>query len=186
MLPFPDVPVSYFRLSILLILLSGCVASPRQAATDWPETLPPSSYFVKAYEGDRRNHEYQSLDEYLHWVRRFYEGTTLHPRGWNDITAEILEESDGAATAARKRRLYKLGRDIAAEWAKASRINRVDNRHLAVWGIAAGRAIEENNIEETLDSITADLEGLLSQRLAPDDITAGRYHEQDPDDWFAL
>lgn len=171
---------------VLAALASGCVGL-RDPLGDWPSALPPANYFVSAYEQDSRLDDYQPLDDYLYWVRRFYEGTALYPRGWSDISADILAETEDAERIReRERRLTMLGRDIAAEWAKHNDVRLVDNRHLAVWGEAAGRSIGEDNVDETLAKIAEDLDQLLAQDLAPEAITADRYHAPDPDDWFAL
>jgi hypothetical protein len=82
--------------------------------------------------------------------------------------------------------LSLLGRDIASEWAKDNSVRRVDSRHLAIWGAAAARAVKEENVDETLQKISMDLQKLLALDLAPSSITADRYHLQDPDDWFAF
>lgn len=172
---------------MLCLLQSACVGVHDGAVSAWPEGIPQVSHFLTAYEEDAQLHEHQSLQEYLNWVRSFYQGTTLYPRGWNDISEDVLAETQGLERlSSRERQLSLLGRDIATEWAKANNVRRIDNRSLAVWGVAATRAVDEGNVEETLENIAQDLQKLLSLELAPDTITAGRYHPQDPDDWFAI
>jgi hypothetical protein len=167
--------------------LVACAGFRQAVVDDWPDELPPAAFFVAAFETDAALQDYQALEDYLYWIEKFYEGTALYPRGWNDITADILAQSADPAYAAQLRReLRLLGRDIAAEWAKDNDVRLVDNRHLAVWGMAAERAVGEGNVDETLLLIHDDLEKLLSMELSPDAITADRYHEPDPDDFFAL
>lgn len=180
----------YLRLPLLapviISLLSAC-SSLRDSSSEWPEGLPPARFFISAYEKDTTNHQHQSLQQYLYWVRRFYEGTTLYPNGWNDLTADVLSQApDPELAAQRKQKLYQLGLAIAAEWSKASVVNRVESPHLAVWGVAAGRAVEEDNVDETLQKISEDVQKLLSLELPPNTITEDRYHPEDPDDEFAL
>lgn len=171
----------------LCLVLGACGGLRDSPASTWPDELPPVSYFVSAYDQDAELKDYQSLREYLSWVRSFYEGTVLYPRGWTDLSDDILRATDKPALfETRKRELGLLGRDIAAEWAKDNDIRRVDNRHLAVWGGAASRAINEENVDEILDKIGDDLEKLLAAQLPPDAIHADRYHDPDPDDWFAF
>jgi len=171
----------------MILGLSACASLHDGTADPWPVDLPPLGFFLAAYEQDTKLHEEQSLEEYLYWVRKFYEGTTLYPRGWNDITEDLLAAAgEGAPIEARERRLYRLGRGIAAEWSKANNVRLVDEGHLSVWGVAAGRAVNEGNVDETLDFIASDLEKLLAEELPTDAITADRYHEPDPDDWFAF
>lgn len=176
-----------FTVLMLVVALGGCASMNRDFSGDWPRELPPSNYFVISYERDALNQEYQALHEYMYWVRKFYEGTPLYPRGWSAITIEILEATpDPEVKPAMTERLAMLGRDIAAEWSKDGGISLVKNHNLATWGIAASRAVNEGNVEETLDLISDDLGKLLSRELTPDAITVDRYHPPDPDDPFAF
>ena len=182
----PGAPYLPALLAACSLLLGAC-AGLRGGAEAWPQTLPPAAFFVDVYEADPQLQGEQSLEDYLYWVQAFYTGTPLYPRGWNDLVADQLAVTgDGDTARRRERQLYRLGRDIAAEWAKANSVRRVDNRHLAVWGAAAGRAIDDGNVDATLGRIRQDLELLLSRQLRPDDIEPARYPAQDPDDWFAL
>lgn len=172
---------------VLTSLFSACASLRDGTRGDWPESLPPANFFIAAYATDTANHELQSLREYLYWVRRFYAGTTLYPTGWNDLTADVLlQTTDPNLALEREQKLQKLGRDIAAEWSKDSAVNRVESHHLAVWGGAAGRAVEEGNVDETLQKISDDVQKLLMQALPPEAITEDRYHTEDPGDEFAL
>jgi hypothetical protein len=174
-------------LPALLFWLAGCAGLQNNTVGEWPAGLPGADIFVEVYERDARNQEHQSLERYLYWVRGFYEGTPLYPRGWNDISADIVAASNDPESARElERKLFTLGRDIAAEWSKSRNVNRVKTGHLGVWGAAAERSVAEQNIDETLQKITDDLQGLLNQDLLAGDITAGRYHPQEPDDWFAF
>ncbi len=172
---------------LLCVMLGGCAGLQRDFVKNWPENLPPANYFVSSYERDAVNQEHQALHEYMYWVRKFYEGTALYPRGWSDITDDILDATQDPAGRQRiARRLSVLGRDIAAEWSKDSGISLVKNHNLATWSIAASRAVAEGDVEETLDRIGDDLAQLLNRELTADAITAERYHAPDPDDIFAF
>lgn len=174
-------------LALMSTLLSACATFVDDAAEDWPPQLPPVSFFAAVYAQDAANAGAQTVDEYLYWVRNFYEGNLLYPRGWNSITEDILAETQGASKLElRREELFRLGQKIAAEWAKDTSVNLVENAHLAVWGIAAGRAVDEDNVDETLAMISEDVDLLITQDLGPDAITAGRYHPQDEDDFFAM
>ncbi|MEO0438755.1 MAG: hypothetical protein AAF098_17810 [Pseudomonadota bacterium] len=170
-----------------VLFLSACASLSDRTASNWPDNLPPSQHFLDAYQGDEENAEIQSQKTYLYWVRSFYEGTFLYPIGWNQITEDILAETEGEQRLeARKQTLFDLGQDIATEWAKDTKVNLVENAHLAVWSVAATRAVEEDNVDETLARIQQDVESLMLLELSAEDITADRYHPQDPDDWFAF
>lgn len=173
--------------ALVCVLLAACSGFRSASVDEWPAGLPPSNYFVSSFEEDEALQQLQTLDEYLSWVKSFYAGTLVYSRGWNAVSEEILGASyDRAQKALRKQVLYMLGRDIAVDWSKANSIRHVDSRHLAIWGSAAGRAIDEGDVDETLAKIGEDLELLLSESLDPDTITAARYHPQDPEDWFAF
>ena len=171
---------------IVCAMVGACSTLRDGPAQAWPADLPPVTYFEGVYAKDRQLHGLQSLDDYLSWVRSFYQGAPLYPRGWNDVSEDLLAAAgDPAQRAQRERKLYLLGRDIAAEWSKANSVRVVNAGHLSVWSVAAGRAVKEDSVDETLEAITADLQRLLAGELPPDAITANRYHEPDPDDWFA-
>ena len=177
----------FLRLSVIMLLLSGCATVRDETAQTWPDDIPPQVFFVEAYEADPENQQFQTQEKYLYWVRAFYEGTTIYPRGWYDLTDGIMEQTTDPERAAElEEELYLLGRNIATEWSKSNRVNLIKSGNLAVWGVAAERAGKEGNVEETLAKITADVEKLLAEELNPGEITAGRYHEQDPNDFFAF
>jgi hypothetical protein len=78
---------SFFRLTILLALITGLLActtqSKKMARSDaWPEHMPSRTYFIKVYEADAVNKEIQKREEYLTWILRFYNGWELYGRGW--------------------------------------------------------------------------------------------------------
>lgn len=174
-------------LMLLCSLLAACATAPGSQHADWPAQIPPRAFFAQVYAADEALQGRQSREEYLTWVVRFYQGTALYPRGWSDLVAEqVAAETDADTAMRRKTQLQRLGRDIAAEWAKDNALRRVDTRHLVIWGEAARRAIREGNVEQTLSSIEQDLEQLMNGMLEADAITAARYHEPDPDDVFAF
>lgn len=96
------------------------------------------AYFTQQYKEDATNHTFQTQDEYLRWVREFYEAkaTLLTPSGWNEQSEELLakiEASDGRAQA--QALLADLGKRIAAEWAKEKRASKLDPiADLLRWG----------------------------------------------------
>ncbi|MFK7828477.1 MAG: hypothetical protein AB8B57_01740 [Congregibacter sp.] len=171
----------------LAVLLSACAGLHKNQSKSWPANLPPESYFASAYESDQANQKVQTVHEYLNWVRSFYQGTVLYPRGWNDISLDILTNRHSSqAPQQLEQRLFLLGRDIATEWSKDSSLSLVKSQHLAAWGVATSRAVAEQNVDETLDKITSDLQKLLLRQLRSDAITPERYHAPDPEDWFAF
>lgn len=178
---------SKFRLALIGLLtlaLIGCVG-PRQASENWPESLPPLSFFKEFYYADRKNQEQQTLNNYLRWVRNFYQGFELYRQGWNDFVPEVLADiEDPQKKAEVERQLYYLGRDISAEWGKYDEKRRVRTRHLSVWGNAMRTAMAEGEVLEIINKVEQDVEALLNQTLDPKEIRAERYFEQDEDDAF--
>lgn len=165
-------------------LLLGCVG-PRQASESWPETIPPLSFYKEVYYADERNQAQQTLNNYLRWVRNFYQGFEFYRQGWNDFVPEVLEEvEDPQKIAEVERQLYYLGRDISGEWGKYDEKRLIRTRHLSIWGNAMRTAIAEGEILATLDDIEQDVEALLNRTLAPKKISADRYQVQDEDDAF--
>ena len=81
-----------FRLTVFILLLSslaGCISAPPTTA-DWPSNLPPRELYETAWAQDTANQEVQSLNAYLRWVLRFYQGWPVYDYGWLDITRDVL------------------------------------------------------------------------------------------------
>ncbi len=169
---------------VALGLLVGCVG-PRQASENWPESLPPLSFFKDVYYADEKNQPQQTLNKYLRWVRNFYEGFELYGQGWNDFVPDVLAEiEDPQKRAEVERQLYYLGRDISGEWAKYDEKRVIHTRHLSVWGNAMRTAMAEGEILGVVNRVEQDVEVLLNRTLPPEQINADRYHEQDENDAF--
>lgn len=165
-------------------LLVGCIG-PRHASENWPESLPPLSFFKRVYYADERNQPQQTLNSYLRWVRNFYQGFELYRQGWNDFVPDVLEEvEDPTKKAEVERQLYYLGRDISGEWSKNDEKRVIRTRHLSVWGNAMRTALAEGEVLGIIDRIEQDVEALLNRTLSPSQINADRYHEQDEEDAF--
>ncbi len=171
-------------IGITLALLVGCVG-PRQASENWPQSLPPLSFYKEIYYADKRNQPQQTLNNYLRWVRNFYQGFELYRQGWSDFVPDVLADiEDSQKKLEVERQLYYLGRDISGEWGKYDEKRLVRTRHLSVWGNAMRTAMAKGDVLEIINKVEQDVEALLNKSLEPEEISADRYYEQDEDDAF--
>lgn len=156
--------------------LGGCAAEPLRQSV-WPETLPAQAEFAEHYRQDRRNAERQSLEQYLTWVERFYQGWELYPTGWNRISQDLAAKiADPAAKPEIAAKLRRLGIAIAAEWAKDNAVRRITTRHVGIWGNALQKSAERAEIAAILDRVLDDVDNLLNNRIAADIITENRFY----------
>lgn len=157
----------------LLLLLQACVST-----TDWPASLPERSVFNAAYQADHENRAIQTRDEYLTWVRRFYEGFGPMPLGWNDMTAVVLSDLEGELYRKVASRRDLLGALISAEWAKDNSVRNIDSAMLNLWGAVILSVPDTTQRVAALDLLIADAQALLDGRLFPEDINDQRYQER--------
>jgi len=91
------------------------------------------SYFKTKYKEDSDNQKKQSWDEYWNWIKRFYKGTFL-TSGWFEERNNLLKNLNEDAKTKIKDRLDKLGKRIAAEWAKDNNIRKLNTADVKKWG----------------------------------------------------
>jgi len=98
---------------VLVSVLSGCSSRMIKQA-NWPGEIPPREFFVAKYEADIENKQDETLDEYLLWVVRFYEGWELYSNGWTKVTADSLGGvTDPALAQQIKTKMDMIGETIA-------------------------------------------------------------------------
>lgn len=170
------VSVKLVAIWCLIIALGSCASTP----DSWPGTLPPFSHFQANWKNDAANQQIQSEDEYLLWVRRFYEGFNTVP-GWVDLEKQVLarlpqdEHSDAAG------QLAALGVTISGEWAKDNSVRRIDTSTVATWRDALQESLSRMEFNSYLMLLNQDIAALLSGSLATDDITFERYYTDEFD-----
>ncbi|NNM00506.1 MAG: hypothetical protein HKO62_07135 [Gammaproteobacteria bacterium] len=164
-------------LAIVALLLTASCATMPVPEEDWPGGIPGRSYFSRLYDDDPTNQAVQSRDEYLRWVTLFYQGTAIYPRGWKNISKDILAEVEARRFGVVGAKLTYLGQMIAGEWSKDSRQRAIFNKTVSVWGDAIYVAADRNEIEAFIDKVIADVLALLDRELAPDAIVLSRYYE---------
>lgn len=157
-------------------LLTACAGIG--TAASWPESLPARSHFVEQYQQDAANHRFQSREDYLTWVVRFYEGSLMTPQGWQDLTEFLLDDLPESEARAVRLKRRELGMLIAAEWAKANDVREIDTQMLALWG----SVMQEESLPRyrlaALDQILDDVQAILAGGLASDAVTRIRYEEK--------
>jgi len=142
--------------------------------------MPAQAQFAEHYQQDRRNANLQSLEQYLTWVERFYQGWDMYPSGWNQISYDLTAKiADPSAKIAVETKLRHLGVAIAAEWAKDNAARCITTRHVAIWGNALRKSAERSKIEEILDRVLDDVDNLLNHRIAADVITENRFYVEE-------
>lgn len=167
-----------FLILLLSCVLMGCQTN--QSYKRWPADLPPKKVFTVGL-AERLEVNKASRDQvnyHLHWIARFYQGTTLYPTGWLSMSAQCLT----SVTNLKRRKkiantLEKLGIRIANEWALENGVRRINNTHMAIWAGALETAAERNDQESYLAKVSADVAGLIEQTLRADDVTYERYYE---------
>ncbi len=167
-------------LLFVLMLLGAC----RSVA-------PPESYsalvggdeqfFFTAWEADAPNSNLQTRTQYMEWVVRFYNGAANLP-GWSQMTEQVLARLPAEKQGSVAAQLSTLGKRIGAEWAKDNSVRLIDTRIGAVWRDALLEALSENDVDNYLARLTADLDALLKRQLAPDTIQFERYYKDEFDD----
>jgi hypothetical protein len=179
---------SLYRLAgvLLLFFLHACATpSTITTAADWPSTLPDRLVFERAWTQDRANGMVQSEEEYLLWVRRFYEGFNTVP-GWLEMSAQVQDRVDAETAAREAPKLVNLGMRISREWAKDNAVRSIDSAAVAAWRGALLEAMYQNDLPGFLNRLDADVSGLIAGRLEGDVISLQRYYAvEDFDDFDA-
>lgn len=157
---------------LLALLLNACFSLQVE---DWPDNIPPSRLFVRAWQEDPANQLVQPMDEYLYWVKSFYVGTVVYPRGWLDIKSELLTLTNNDEQSSLAPEIDSLGITIGAEWAKLNEGRLIDNRMLALWGSVLQLSLAENKERQAIDFIASDVARLLAGEIQKEDVVELRY-----------
>jgi hypothetical protein len=169
---------------VCALLLNGCSTASKQLAS-WPSDMPSREFFVAHYESDRDNKMEQDVDDYLLWVLRFYKGWELYSNGWSKVTEDSLHGvSDPLVAQEIRAKMNLIGEGIACEWAKGKKDRRILTRHVVVWGNALIESIKRDQELALINRVLADVNALLVQQVAMDDVKAERYFPRDSDDVF--
>lgn len=162
-------------LIILIIAASLSACATRPPVADWPDGIPPRSWFAEQWHLDAANQQVQSETEYLLWVARFYEGFNVAP-GWLHMLQQVHARIDDAAKEEINAELFDLGGRIGSEWAKDNNVRKVSTRIVAVWRDALMEALSMKDLENYLERLRIDVDSLLSGALDPEQIRFERYY----------
>lgn len=161
-------------LLILIFLLSACVTAPK--AEQWPENMPPRSYFTDYYAQDKAHQKALSQQDYLTWIYRFYNGWELYSRGWLQATDEMADSLSTPEDKAHSRELMQeIGLLIAPDWAKSDPYRTITIRHVALWGNVILQSMVDDQQFPMLYQIRSDVKQLLAGELDPKIVKKSRY-----------
>jgi len=171
---------------VCIATLAACsLFRPATDSQAWPEDLPARDYFEAVYEADSANQELQSKQAYLSWIIRFYQGSAIYRRGWNDLVPDVIAGIEPPEQQqALERQLHSIGRRISADWAKDNSVRQITTAHLATWGQAMNESVVRDEQVELVQQIARDVDRLLQNQLEPQAIVASRYYPEDNKDVF--
>ncbi len=146
----------------------------------WPDDLPKYTYFIGEYQRDSVNTNTQTLDQYLTWVKRFYQGWELYPSGWNSIKQDLLLRiKDPILAGEVKDKMDDLGLSISREWAKSNDTRAINTRHVSIWGNALLKSLQQGETLQIIERITADVQDLIGKKISADVITENRFYAEE-------
>ena len=167
--------VSMRALTVLLFCLALSACAARQSSDVWPADLPPQRHFLGLYAADLSNQAFQSQQEYLDWVVRFYEGSEYMALGWNAIAESVLVDLAPEQRATLAAQLAALGAAISGEWAKDNRVRQIDTAMLSLWGSVMQADFAPAYRMSAVAMIREDVSSLLNNVLAPERVDEQRY-----------
>ncbi|MFX4227546.1 MAG: hypothetical protein ACFHHU_06590 [Porticoccaceae bacterium] len=176
---FPRVAIGL----MMTLTLAGCISYPK-IATDWPGELPPVDLFVEAYENDLANQEVQSMEDYLLWVKRFYQGWVVYDNGWLKMSRNLAEQMPVNQRSLASQQIAEIGLKIAPEWAKEKTDRYIFTDMVVVWGEALLEALDRGEVFEYMDSVEQDLKLLKKGQVKRQDIFMQRYFPDIQEDSF--
>jgi len=117
------------------------------------------AWFKARYEADAANKAKQSWRDYWGWVQTFYEGKRFPPvAGWADREKELVGKAPAQRAA-----IERVGRALAAEWAKDNSVRKVSTADLQSWG---KRFSDAARTPEGLAAALAEVEEEMKKRGA--------------------
>lgn len=163
-----------FLLVPILFLATGCSLLFQDLA--WPEQAYPQEYFIEAFQADETAQQYQTQDDYLLWITRFYIGNSLTP-GWIGLTEQLMDRLGPQANRDEvSDRVYRLGAIIGSEWAKDNEVRKLNTRNAAVWRDALREAVDRGEVDDYITRVENDVAMMLAGELQIDDIYFERYY----------
>ncbi len=161
--------------ALLTAMLSGCSSYPK-ILESWPSEMPPAHIFITEYNKDPENQAAQTVENYLTWVTRFYEGWVVYDRGWLNMAVELEEEITNPSDRQEAlEKIHQIGLLIAPEWAREKESRYIKTGAVAEWGESLLEALSRGESLELMDLVIRDITLLESGDLISDDINIERY-----------
>lgn len=159
---------------VLALLITACATPIKKS--EWPTGLPPYDFFQSYYRKDPAHMQVNPEQSYLKWIKNFYLGSIYYPKGWLDVTRDVLATlPDDKDKKIANEKLYLVGKGSSAEWAK-DRNHRLINLHtVIVWGNAINESLVRKQQISTLDKILNDINALLAKEIESSVIKLERY-----------
>lgn len=175
--------INHLTLIIVCLLFAGCATVQKEE--NWPSDLPKRKVFTDSFKKQTaKGTTTISLNEYLTWIRRFYEGSVIYSLGWLKMTEMTLESVEPSEQARFKRRMAELGEKISIEWVQDNNKRNIDSGALSAWGNSLVIAAERKELDSYLDLVEKDVEDLLQNKIKAKIIVQDRYYpETDYDDF---
>lgn len=159
-----------------MLTLSGCSYVFKQPLAKDFSGIPYHRYFIEAYSEDENNQLDQTLDNYMIWVDRFYNGWVVYDMGWLETTEKVLNKiEDSAEKALVAEKMQIVGKQVCAEWAKDNKHDVISTRTLSNLGESLKEASSRKQVLWFLDEVLKDLAKLKNRELQQDDIQVERY-----------
>ena len=166
--------LSRFAPGLVLFVLFGCSSSPK-VADDWPAEIPSRDLFIQVYESDASNQEVQTREDFLVWVKRFYQGWVVYDHGWLKISQDLLEKLPMDQRPVASNRIAEIGLEIAPDWAKEMKDRYIFTNMVAVWGEGLLEALNRGKVFQYMDLVEQDLQLLEQRKITRQDISIQRY-----------
>ena len=141
----------------------------------WPDGAYPQDYFAEAFATDQAAQQYQTEDDYLLWITRFYKGFSIAP-GWLSLTEQVLENLEEPQKSEVNQRLYHLGAKIGTEWAKDNEVRKLNTRNASVWRDGLIESLRQNDLNNYITRVEEDVESILNGELDKEEIYFERYY----------
>lgn len=157
----------------MVLLVMGCATTVDDL--EWPEGAYPRGYFEAAFQEDAAAQQYQTQDNYLLWITRFYNGYSIAP-GWLNLMAQVRERTEEPQRSEVNERLYHLGAIIGSEWAKTSEVRLLNTRNASVWRDALVESINVGDLDDYVTRVENDVQSILDGDLDKEEIYFERYY----------
>lgn len=136
--------------------------------------MPSEAFFERVYREDAKNRERQTLEDYMIWVLRFYEGYQINP-GWKRVEEQIARDLTQDEYLLLLPKVSHLGQVVCAEWAKSNGTRRISVEHVVIWIDVLKQGKKAKRLEATIERLLSDVEGIVVGRIDSKSIRRADY-----------